>query len=60
LGVHNPFQLYEIKLNLTESELHALSMTIRNTVPNNKFIENLIMKIYDEVEEKLKEIKKNE
>jgi hypothetical protein len=35
-------------------------MTIRNTVPNNKFIENLIMKIYDEVEEKLKEIKKNE
>jgi hypothetical protein len=53
----DPFKLYDLHLQLTISELEALSVTIRNNIPNNKFIENLIMKLYDEVEGKLKEIK---
>lgn len=57
MGNLDPFKLYDLHLQLTVSELEALSVTIRNNIPNNKFIENLIMKLYDEVEEKLKEIK---
>lgn len=57
MGILDPFQLHELKINLTVSELEALSITIRNNIPNDRFIENLIMKLYDVVEEKLREIK---
>lgn len=56
--MRNPFQLYNLTLTMTESELEILIDMIRRILPSDKFAENLVMKIYDEANELLTSIKK--
>lgn len=55
-NVDSPFKIYELTFKLTRSELELLIFTIKQIIPSSKFHENLVMKIYDELSNKLKEI----